>query len=184
MTIDNERTVSIPLGIVVARQELEHPWQDYTWRPAGVIVGAPNLPAWKEVDSGPGWTHYYAATVPLELHRRETEAYRVNLNNLKPAVYVVLREGEGSETDRPVEVHLATVSAYEAQDYLDSGEDIVEPVTMPETLVAWIEKFIETHHAEEKFYKRKRDKVRVEDHKFGKDPIFVAQRPPRDPGEI
>ena len=45
LTIDNERTVSIPLGIVVAREEREHPWQNYTWSPAAVIFGAPDLPA-------------------------------------------------------------------------------------------------------------------------------------------
>lgn len=184
MKSSNTRSAVVPLGIVVAREEVDNPWLDYAWRPTGVIVGAPDVAAWKELKRGPGWVHYYAATVPLELHRKETEAYRVNLQNEQPAVYVVLREAETDDSERPVEVHLATVSAFEAQDYLDSGEDIVEPVPMPETLIAWIKRFVDDHHVEEKFKKRKRDEVDIEDHKFGKEPIFLTPRPPKEGGEI
>ena len=60
-------------------------------------------------------------------------------------------------------MHVITASsAYEAQDYLDSGEEIVEPVPMPDGLIAWIKDFTDTHFVEEPFIKRKRDKKRID----------------------
>ena len=68
------------------------------------------------------------------------------------------------------------MSPFESQDYLDSGEDIVEPLTMPEPLVAWIERFVATHHEEETFIKRKRDKLNIRDEKFGQESIESIRR--------
>ena len=102
------------------------------------------------------------ATMPLELHRAEVEAYRVSLTMDPPAVFVVLRSDEAVTADRGYMVHAVTASAYEAQDYLDSGEEIVEPVPMPPGLIAWVRDFTDTHFAEEPFIKRKRDKKRVD----------------------
>lgn len=56
------------------------------------------------------------------MHRKETLAYIVNLENDVPIVYVV-----------------AT----------DSGENIVEAIPMIEPLVAWVEKFVDEHQQEE-----------------------------------
>jgi hypothetical protein len=93
--------------------------------------------------------------VPLELHRSETEGYRVALSGRPPSVYVILRPPPVARNGRP-EVRLVTASAFEAQDHADSGEDIVERVPMPAGLEAWIGEFCRRHHAEEPFYKRKR----------------------------
>lgn len=168
-----ERSVSIPVGVVVAREEAANPWQDYIWRPVGLLIGAQTNDGWRELDREPGVIRYFAGTVALELHAKETEAYLVNLQNKKPVVYVVMREAEDDDAPHPVEIHIATVSAFEAQDYLDSGEEVVEPLAMPQTLIAWVDRFVEHHHVEEKFIKRKRDKLDLKDHRFGKEPIFV-----------
>ena len=74
-----------------------------------------------------------------------------------PAVYVVLRETADEDAGHELEVVLATASPYEAQDYLDSGEEIVEQVPMPDGLVAWVRDFVEEHHEDEEFVKRRRD---------------------------
>ena len=60
------------------------------------------------------------------------------------------------------EVLLATASPYETQDYLDSGEELVELVPMPEGLVALIRDFVAEHHHEEEFVKRRRDRERTD----------------------
>jgi hypothetical protein len=65
---------------------------------------------------------------------------------------VVLREDlEGEHELKPF---IATVSSFEAQDYLD-GEDVVEAVPMPDGMIAWLRDFIEFHHVDEPFKKRK-----------------------------
>ena len=75
-----------------------------------------------------------------------------------PCIYVVLRESRVE----PLEVVLVTASPYEAQDYTDSGEEIVEKVPMPDGLIAWVRDFVEAFHQDEAFVKRKRDKKRVD----------------------
>jgi hypothetical protein len=113
--------------------------------------------------------------VPLTLHRAETEAYRVALSNTPPVVFVVLRQAEVPTGPEPLVVHTVTASPYEAQDYLDTGEEIVEPVPMPPALVAWVSDFVARHHVETPFVKRRRDRAgtdRVED---GRGDVRIRQ---------
>ena len=63
-----------------------------------------------------------------------------------------------------------TVCPYEAQDYLDSGEEIVEAVAMPEGVVAFVQAYIDEHHVDEPFYKRKRKGPRRPDESFVRRP--------------
>ena len=58
---------------------------------------------------------------------------------------VILRESdEGGPAG--LQVVQITASPYEAQDYADSGEEIVEKVPMPQGLLAWVAQFVEAHH--------------------------------------
>ncbi|MDG1240070.1 MAG: DUF3305 domain-containing protein, partial [Planktomarina sp.] len=57
---------------------------------------------------------------------------------------------------------MATASPFEAQDYADTGEELVEKVPMPEGLVAWVRDYVEAHHEDQVFVKRRRDKERVD----------------------
>ena len=168
-------SVSLPVGVVVARQDIDSPWQDHEWRPVAVFAGAPPVAEWKELRRGEGWVQFHAATLPLELFRKDTEAYKFNLEGAEPVLYVVLAEDDDEEAPYPYAVQLVTASPYEAQDYLDSGEAIVEPIEMPEALLAWVSDFVETHHQEEAFYKRRPDKGKTADHKFGQEPIVVVR---------
>ena len=99
----------------------------------------------------------------------DAEAYRHGLSSREPCIYVVLRDGD------PLDVVLATASPYEAQDYADTGEEIVEKVPMPEGLAAWIRDFALTHYEEEEFKKRKRDKKRIDAREDGKGDARIAQ---------
>jgi len=168
------REARIPLGIVVEKRKSDHPWADWVWKPVSVIFNPPeNLP-WAELVSGEGYTRYHAATLPLVLHRRETEALVLNLMLDQPELYVVLRESEDPKSDFPYEPHMVTASSYDAQDFTDAGDDITEKVAMPEAVAAFVQAFVEEHHVEEEFKKRKRDKLNVEEQKFGKSPIFQS----------
>ena len=173
-----ERTTSLTVGVVIAREATDHPWQDFRWRPIDILIGQSDLDVGAVINETEAQTQYYGGTFSIELHRKETSAYLVNLENDPPVVYIVLREAEDDDDDDalPVLVETITVSPFESQDYLDSGEDIVEPLTMPEPLIAWIERFVATHHEEETFIKRKRDKLDIRNEKFGQEPIEAIRR--------
>ena len=150
-----ERMVSLPVGVVVERREIDNPWQKWRWRPVAVLTGDAPAEIGTELASGPGFTRFFAGTLSLELHRKETEAYRRNLSNAPPSIYVALRADSacvGALDYRPVTV---TASPYLAEDLLD-GDDIVEALPMPEGLIAWAQAFIDRHHVDEPFVKRKR----------------------------
>ncbi|WP_095588018.1 DUF3305 domain-containing protein [Actibacterium ureilyticum] len=148
----------MPVGIVLKKAPGVTRWVRWHWSATAVLPGAG--PAhWHVLRREGDAVEYHAATVTLELHGAETEAYLHGLTAEIPSLYVVMREAEG---DLPIEVLLATASPYEAQDYTDSGEEIVEKVPMPHGLVAWVRDFVEEYHQEEAFVKRRRDKKRID----------------------
>ena len=151
-----ERSVRMPLGVVVERRKSTSRWQDWMWRPVSVILGAPPLgPEWRELLRGETWTHYHAANLPLELHRAETEASLLNLAQQPPRIYVVLRPAT-APAPAPYRPLLITASPVEAEGYLASCDEIVEGVPMPAAVVAWLRDFVDRHHVERPFVKRKR----------------------------
>ena len=81
------------VGRGIARERIDHPWQEYAWRPVSVFLNAPEVSEWRELRRDAASTYYHAATLPLELHAKDTMGYVANLNDGEPSVYVVLREG-------------------------------------------------------------------------------------------
>lgn len=152
------KSISMPLGVVIRRMPGATRWAKYVWKAVAVLPGAGEA-MWKELRRDGEAIEYHAATLPLELFRTDTESYLHGLSAKTPSIYVVMRDGEG---DAPLDVVLVTASPYEAQDYADTGEELVEKVAMPEGLVAWIRDFIELHHEDDVFIKRRRDKQRVD----------------------
>lgn len=149
-----ERSVRMPLGVIVERREIDNRWQKWRWIPVAVIPGAAAIDTWRELRRGERWVQYHAATLTLELHRKETEGYRYNLSGRQPSIYVGLRRQSGSE--HAYQPFMVTASPYEAQSYIEFGDDIVEAVPMPASLVAWVQAFVDRHHVDEPFYNRKR----------------------------
>lgn len=150
---------TMPLGIVLERRRLDHPWKDHAWVPVDVIPGAPARDPggdWLLLKAGDGWARYHSATLPLELFRKETDAYKLALAQVPPRVFVILRTDEEAGATHEVAPFAVTASPSEAQDYLDTNDDIVEPVPMPAEVIAFVHDFIEQHHVDEPFFKRKR----------------------------
>lgn len=162
---------SMPLGIVIERRRVDHPWQAFDWRAVAVIPGAPKIDEWRIIAEGEGFTRYHAGTLALEVHRRDTEGYRYNLVNDPPMVYVLLREDDESEAG--IEPFLVTVCPFEAQAYLDGDESLMEPVPMPHELAAWLAAYVEEHHVDEPRYRRKNKRL---------DPAAVGFGPGRPRG--
>jgi hypothetical protein len=156
VTTDQE---SLPLGVVVERRRVESRWKDHDWRPIAVFAGAPPRDPkgeWIELRRDEGWVQFHAGTLPLELFRRETEGYRLNLSQEPPRLFVVMRSGEDADSPHEAVPFLVTACPYEAQDYLDSGEELVEAVAMPPDVVAFVQSYVDAHHVDEPFHKRKR----------------------------
>lgn len=158
MLEQRETSLSLPVGVVIRRSAGVTRWSKWVWRAVAIVPGAPHSD-WKELRSTETHTDFYATTMALELHRSDTEAYRIALSENPPCVFVVMRDGEA---DAPLDILMVTASPYEGQDYADSGEEIVEKVAMPDGMIAWIQEFVEKHHEDEVFVKRKRDKKRID----------------------
>ena len=150
---------TLPVGVVLRRTPGVTRWAKWHWSCSAILPGA--APAeWKEMRREGEAVEYHAATPVLELHGAEAEAYLHGLSIAVPSLYVVMRSVHGQEF--PYEILLVTASPYEAQDYTDSGEEVVEKVPMPAGLIGWVQDFVEEHYREETFVKRKRDKTRVD----------------------
>ncbi|MGR3802901.1 DUF3305 domain-containing protein [Marinibacterium profundimaris] len=161
----------MPVGVVMRRRPGVTRWARWDWRAVAVLPGA--RPAdWQELRREGEVVEYHAATPILELHGAETEAYVHGLGADVPGVFVILRKGSG---DRPLNVVRVTASPYEAQDYGDNGEDIVEKVPMPPGLAAWVQSFVEAYHQDQAFVKRRRDKARVDRVEDGKGDARIPQ---------
>ncbi len=166
---------SMPIGVVLERRETDHPWEPISWNAVAVIPNAPMIDEWRVLDRGDGWIRYHAATLALDVFRKDTEGYKYNLANTPPRLYLVLRYDD--EAEHGIEPFLATACPYEAQAYLDGDEDMVEPVTMPEIVAHWLGEFVEQHHVDEPHHKRKRTPHAPRDEADrGKDPRGRAAR--------
>ena len=154
-----ESAERLTLGLVVERRRIESPWQEHAWRAVAVFPGAKAMAAdepWPVLEEGPERTLYHAGSLVLDLHRKETEGYKVNLSQAPPRLFVVLRQNEDPDIDREILPFKLTACPYEAQDYLDSGEEIVEAVAMPDGVLAFVQGFCDQHHVDQPFKKRKR----------------------------
>lgn len=168
-----KRTETLPMGVVIERREANNRWVDHEWLPVAVVPSAPALDPsgpWRKLTDGEGWVQYHAGTLEMEIHRTDVEAYLDNLNSPRPAVYVVLRKDEDGDSEHEVKPFAVTVSPYEAQDYTDSGEEIVEGVPMPDAVQEWLRAFVASHPAPKEF--RKRRLRRKDDHESQEKPRY------------
>ncbi len=164
----------LKVGAVVRRTSGVTRWAQDIWKPVAVIAGAPDL-FWKELVRDGEVVDYHAGTVDMELFRADVEGYLVSLNMSVPSVWVIMDRDETNLSPSGWFVSAITASAYEAQDALDTGESIVEPVPIPETLAAWIKEFVDMHYVDEPFKKRRRDRLRVDAVEDGKGDARIRQ---------
>jgi hypothetical protein len=177
--MSSKTKASLPLGIVVERRAVDNRWISHTWHAVAVIVGAPSLSpfdAWTPLRQGDGWAQFHAGTLNLEMFRKETEGYKLNLSQNPPRLYIVLRDDDEGACEHDLVPFLVTVSPYEAQDYLDSGEDQVDAVAMPDAVIAFVQDFIDRHHVDEPFRKRKRTRADSGDEAFARRPARLRRR--------
>lgn len=173
------RTLSIPVGVLAEKRKPASKWADEYWVPVGIMpAGAGHKPGDLLV-SDDSFSRYYLGEAEIFCHATQTEALVHNFESVAPAIYVILRRDEEGEHALPWFVHMVTASPYDALDNQDSAEDICERVPMPASIAAAVMDFIDAHHVQQPFRKRKRVDAPVEDVQFGKEPIFMDRsRPP------
>jgi hypothetical protein len=150
------RQISMPLGVVMERRAITSRWARFQWLPVAVLPGAGAVEGWRQLESGDERVRYHAATLTLTLHRKDTLAYKLNLSSTVPSIYVVLRPWEAPDAIAPVRPAIVTVSSAEAAGYAESALDAVEAVRMPAGLLHWAQAFVDRHHVDEPFRKRRR----------------------------
>lgn len=156
---------SIPVGVVVQRTKAESRWIDYVWRPVCVLPGIPEAAPWTRLTDEGDVATFYIGAAEIELYASDTTQYRDNLFAKSPALWVTLRP-TGSEP--PYQLLAVTADIAEGEAMTETGNDIVEPVPMPDEIADALAQFITEHHVERIFYKRKRDRA---------NPEALGQRP-------
>ncbi|WP_232816506.1 DUF3305 domain-containing protein [Paracoccus zhejiangensis] len=164
----------MPVGIVVRRSPGVTRWAKWAWKIVAVIPGA-GPAEWRELRREGEVIEYHAATLTLEVWSTDTEAYLTTLAGHRPGVTVVMQPDTRHNAPMPWRASHVTVSAYEAQDYGDAGEAMLEIVPMPDAMIGWLQAFVETHHVEETFIKRRRDRLRVDLTEDGKGDARIRQ---------
>lgn len=151
---------TLAVGVLVERSKSMSPWADFYWRPAGVLVGAPDTPPWTKLSDDGERATFYAGATDIELYRTETMNYRGNLQLETPLLWIVLRP---TEADPPFELASVTADPAEGEAMTEAGTNLVEAVTMPALIQEAIAAFVAEHHVEEAaFVKRKRDRANPE----------------------
>jgi len=79
---------------------------------------------------------------------------------------VVLRSTGG---EPPFAIAAVTANPSEGEAFTESGADLVEPVPMPEPVIAMVDAFVAEHHVEHGFTKRRQSRA---------DPDALARRSP------
>jgi hypothetical protein len=151
------------VDILMERIPLANRWVSEQWRPAAVVpVGEVSLesggvkpPVAERVADGPAGTTWRFAGRTVELHPTEAEGYYLNITSDTPLVFIMWRVSEdGSEPAALPEI--VTVSYNQAGRIMDAGER-VDPVPMPEAILAWMRPFVTEHYKPEPRRKMKRN---------------------------
>lgn len=168
------RQADMTVGVLVEKRPAKSRWIDAVWRPVAVMAGEASAAPWTLLaEEADGTQRYWAGGHALTLYRSDTEAYLFNLG-ADPKVYVVLRPTEEAGPV-PYELHLVTLSPYEAQDHLDNDEDIVEALPLVPQIRAFLEGFVALQPEPPAFRKRVRDNAVKEREIFSKEPIFLKK---------
>lgn len=180
----NNRTLNIPVAVLLRRRRLDNPWQDEEWHAHAVIMETGRetdgfAADKKETINASPWVSADIIRVPvdpLEIHAKEVEGCRVNLESVQPVLWVIIDPEEEGGPASPVQVQRVTASAYEAQEYLDAGDLVVDVVPMPDDIRTCLAAFIAAQPTPEPFKKRKNRKADVETYRFGKEPLAVLRQ--------
>ena len=142
------------VGVVVERQPSSSPWADYAWRVAAIVPEAPGTEDGHILGREGDVALIYAGSAEVEFHRVETGNYRDNLASGRASLWVML----ASTTEEPgIRLVSVTADPAEGEAMTGAGDILVEVAAMPRDIAERLALFVQTHHVERVFTKRKRD---------------------------
>ncbi len=149
----------LSIGVVIERRASANLWEDHIWSATEVLPGwtgrEDDAEGWLVLEKGEGFKRWLAGPLAIELFKKETPGYKVNLGQPTALIYVILRRNDDPDTHHEIDLFHVTACPYEADSYNESGDEIVCGVAMPLEIAAWVAKFAELHHVEVEFKKRK-----------------------------
>lgn len=186
------RSVSTPVSVVLRKSRGATRWAPWVWRAIGVLP-EPAAAPWRALREDADGLDVQVAAPPLELHRTDVDSYHYALAAKPPSLWVVATRADAPEEGAAeLVVRLVTASPYEAEAYLESGDEIVDQVPAPAALAAWIDGFVASHPQAEPFKKRRRGAKREDEEAGGLGDPRIRQmsdvyrapsdRRPRAPG--
>ncbi|MBR1121117.1 DUF3305 domain-containing protein [Bradyrhizobium lablabi] len=144
------------VGVVLRRRAIDNPWIDHAWSPLKVLDEVPETAPWTVLSRESDATIYYAGEASIELFSSDTAAYRDNLADGSPRIWIALRRQEGGDE---LELTKVTADPTEGEAMFESGCDVIGAVPMPPEIAAWIAAFVDQFHVERVFHKRQRDRA-------------------------
>ena len=143
------------VGLVLECIAPSSPWGEHLWLPVQILEGVPDTQPWTVLSRGPDRVRYYAGAFTVRLHSADTAFYRDNLGSNRPCLWVGMRP-DGKEP--PVEIVAVTADPTEGEGMTQTGTNVVEVIDMPLAMAGEIAAFVDAHHVEREFVKRKRDR--------------------------
>jgi hypothetical protein len=141
------------VGVVATLRPPATRWGTATLRPSAVVWPAPDRPAPARLGEEAGVETWWLGAHGLTFHSGDTGHQRDNLHSAAPSVWVAL-----ADADDPARatVKLVTVDPYEGGGMADDPAVVVDTAPLPPALAAEMRAFIDAHHVEIPFKKRKR----------------------------
>lgn len=143
--------VAIPVGVVAEWRKIDHPWQDHVWDLIAVLPGAPEMATGSVLSHSETSRQVYLGATDLVLATTETANYRDNLMRPPPKLWVVAQ----TDNDHP-RLTAVTADPTEGEAHTEAGANLVAVVPMPTEIASAIAAFVDQHHVERPFFKRKR----------------------------
>lgn len=147
---------SFLVSVVVEERQPVTKWGEVQHVPVAVVPHALDHRPWTPLGEGERGKLFLLGAAPVDLHRADTEQYRENLRSETPRLWIVLRP---TSLVPPVDLHLVTADPTQAEVYVEAPGSIVEAVPMPDEIIDALAHFVERHHVERVFLKRKRDRA-------------------------
>lgn len=161
---------SIAVGVIVEKRKAASAWIDHTWSPVAVLPGLPEAASMTLIETLPDGERYYLGAARVTLASVDTANYRDNMMSGAPKLWVAMRE---DHPEAGLVLVAVTADPAEGEAHTETGTNIVDTVPMVPEIAHFVAQFVDTHHVEREFFKRKRDRA---------DPNRLARRPMGEEG--
>lgn len=140
--------------VVVEESPPVSQWAEMTYAPVAILPGAPETAPWTQLGHGQRGRRFFAGVATVEMFTGDTGLLRDNLLTGDPQIWIVLRP---TGVEPPYQLFMVTVDPTMGEASQDNPGDIAAALPMPPEIVARVSAFVERHHVERPFVKRRRD---------------------------